>query len=230
MSHGNSRRRLFAKFVGRFFGTVEENPGIEVAYDLGVPIILHGGTVFELELTGQFNLLEGVEVRVENCDTNLTLKNHEFDGDTIADQATQLLIENGITAHRCLDIEHLVRELIACGDIGEVFPETLLLPHIRRWLADHHNSARSVHLCDFLSTKQGHLPCGEGNLPLAEIARLFRQLDTERNSKNLSIPLLDLVAEPASKDWQTLLSYLAKGRVGYGWALHNAMSFTTLLS
>lgn len=227
----NPARRLKAKILNRYFGPLEENPGIAIARELRIPIILHAGAVLELEHMEKLITLHGSRVRVENCDVLLAIPGREkqFDGMLVADKAFELLSNANIRASICLDVEHMACELAACGTwSGVLYPEFAvnldMKHHIQGWINSHTESVQSIHLCDWHFDGRGHLRYGEGMLPLKEIIKLLRMFDAERAVISAAPPL-DYVVEVASSNVKTYATFLSRGRIGHGWALRNAQSF-----
>lgn len=205
LESGTRTQQLETRVWNAILGPIEENPTLAIARELNIPVVLHGGVVFELENLGKLNLLEGIHVRVENNDAPFSLFTPDNqDGFFVCMRAAKLLERNGIEASICLDIEHLAKT--RGWNSGEDFIRNVLFPSLALIVSDN-LPISAFHLCDYMPGGAdvkggGHRPFGEGDLPIQSIISYLRE----------RFPQAEMVIEIAGSAMQ----YLALNVLGAG--------------
>lgn len=162
--HRQLKRRAGAIALRHLLGLVEEQDEIiRFAKQNAIPVLVHGGTVFELQREDKFGMLDGCEVLIENnADRFHPSTPNCIDGMASALGAYDLLTNIGNPSF-VLDIPHLAqfREWQGGNFIEDLLEPTLTEIGDRR--------VAGFHLCDYSPIRPGHLPFGEGILPLRAI-------------------------------------------------------------
>jgi len=172
LDNGTRGQKVETSVWNALLGPIEENPTLAVARKLNIPVVLHGGVIFELENLGKLGLLEGIHVRVENNDAPFSLYTPDnFDGLFACMRAVKLLGRHGIEASVCLDIEHLAKT--RGWESGDDFIRDVLYQSLALIVSDN-TPISAFHLCDYAPSGAGikgggHCPFGAGKLPIEGI-------------------------------------------------------------